>query len=80
MQCLEIKRLSRSLRPTKHICGLRQQLLLPFGDLGGVDAELLSQFGQRHLCLKGRFMIPSCSLHCLAPLVHHLSEASVKPG
>lgn len=42
-----------------------------------MDPELLNQFrhrllpfdsGQRHLGLKRRSVIPSCSLHCLAPL------------
>ena len=88
-QHLEIRRLGRSLRPTNHVCGSRQQLLLPFGDLGGVDAELLSLFGQRlvpfdrcqcHLSLKGCSVIPSRSLYCLAPLVHHLSVAFGKLG
>lgn len=33
------------------------------------------------MCLKGRPVIPSCSLHCLAPLVRPRSvAASVKPG
>lgn len=54
-----------------------------------MDPELLSQFRQRfvafdrrqrHLRLKRGPVIPSCSLHCLAPLVRHLLVASVKPG
>ncbi len=57
-----------------------QQLLLPFGDLRGVDLKMLRQFGprlvavdrrQRHLHLKRRSVIPSPSLHRLAPLLRH---------
>ena len=75
--------------PAKHVRGSGEQLLLPFGDLGGMDTELLGQFGQRlvafdggqrHLRLEGRSMIPSRSFHCLAPLVGHLAVALVKPG
>jgi len=52
----------------KHIGRARQQLLLPFGDLRGVDLKVLCQFGQclvafdrrqRHLRLKRRPVIPS---------------------
>ena len=61
----------------------------PFGDLSEVDAEWLGQFGKRlvafdgghgHLRLEGRSVIPSRSLHRLAPLVHHHLVAFVKPG
>ena len=36
--------------------------------------------GQGHLRLEGRSVIPSRSLHRLAPLVHHHLVAFVKPG
>ncbi len=89
VQRLEIRRLRRRLRPAKDLCCPRQQLLLPFGDLGRVDAELLSQFGQRlvafdrgqrHLCRKGPSVIPSRSFYRLAPLVRHQLVTLVKPG
>ncbi len=66
-----------------------QQLLLRFGDLGGMDAELFRQFGQRlvtfdrgqrHLRLKRSPVISSRTLHCLTPLVSHPLVAGVKPG
>ena len=41
---LEIRRVRRWLGPAKHIRRARQQLLFPFGDLRGIDAELLGQF------------------------------------
>ena len=71
------------------LVGARSALLLPFRDLGGMDAELLGQLGQYfvafdrgqgHLRFKGRSVIPSRSLHRLAPLVHHHLVAFVKPG
>ncbi len=89
MECFEIWCVRRRFGATKHVSGPRQQLLLPFGDLGGMDPKLLSQFGQRlvtfdrgqrHLRLEGRSVIPSRSFHCLAPLVDHLAVALVKPG
>ena len=54
-----------------------------------MDLELFRQFrhclvpfdrSQRHLGLKGRAVISSRSLHRLAPLVHYLAVAFVKPG
>lgn len=89
VQRLKIRRLRWRFRPAKHVRGPCEQLLLPFGDLGGMDVELLGQFrhslltfdgGQRHLGLKGRSVIPSRSFRCLAPLFGHLAVALVKPG
>ncbi len=89
MERFEIWRVGRRRGPPKDIRGPRQQLLLPFGDLRGMDLKVLRQFGQRlvafdrrqgHLGLKCRSVIPSCSLHRLAPLVRHHLVASVKPG
>jgi hypothetical protein len=89
MQGLEIRRVRCRLGPAKDLRGPRQQLLFPFGDLSGVDAELLGQFGQRLVAFDGRHrdlrfegcsVIPSRSLHRLAPLVGHLAVALVKPG
>ena len=54
MQGVEIRCLSGTHRPAKHVRSSRQQLLLPLGDLSGVDAELLSQFGQRLVVFDGR--------------------------
>ena len=89
MEGREIRRVRRRVGPPNYVRGPRQQLLLPVGDLGGMDANVLGQFGQRlvavdrgqrHLSLEGRPVIPSRSLHRLAPLVRHSSVASVKPG
>jgi hypothetical protein len=44
----------------------------------GLTAHPAHQGG--HLRLEGRSVIPSCPLHCLAPLVHHRLVAFVKPG
>ena len=86
---LEIRHIWIRRRAAEHISGPRQQLLLPFGDLGGVHAELLCQFcerlvardgRQRHLGLEGRSVNPSGSLHRLASLVRHHPMALVKPG
>ena len=63
--------------------------LLPFGDLGGMDANVLSSFGhglvafdrsQGHLRVERCPVIASRALHGRAPLVRHLLVASVKPG
>src|SRR4029077_11678150 len=87
---LEIWRVRRGLcRTAKHIDGPRQQMLLPFRDLGGMHAKLCRQLRQRliafdrgegHLSLEGRPVIASRSLHRLAPLVRPLSGASIKQG
>ncbi len=37
---LEIRRLGWRVRPAKHLRRPRQQLRLPFGDLGGMDLKL----------------------------------------
>lgn len=42
----EIRLVGRRLGTAKHILGPRQQLLIPFDDLGGTAAKLLGQFGQ----------------------------------
>lgn len=42
---LEIRSVHRRFRSDKHVRDSRQQLLLLFGDLGGMGAELLGQFG-----------------------------------
>lgn len=86
---LQIRCVRPRVRSAKDVSGPREQLLLPFGDLGGMHAEMLSQFRQRfvafdrgsgHLGLEGRPVIASRSLHRLAPLVGHHPVASVKPG
>ena len=73
---LEIRHVRHRFAPAKHVSGPRQQLLLPFCDLGGMDAKLLGQFCQRlvtlarrsgYLSLECRSMIASRSLHHLAP-------------
>ncbi len=55
-------------------------MVFPFGDLGGMDSELLGQFRQRlvafdrrqrHLRLKRRPVIPTRPLHRLAPFGCH---------
>lgn len=88
MKRLQIRR-PTVVGPAKHVRGAGQQLLLPFGDLGGMDAELLRQLRdrlitftacQRHMGLERISMIPSRSFHCLAPLVRHHSVASMKSG
>ena len=38
---LEIRRIRRRLGSAKHVRRPRQQVLLPFGDLGGMDVKLL---------------------------------------
>lgn len=89
MQRPQFRGIRRRFCPTRHIRGPDKQLLLPVGDLGGTHTELLGQLGahlvafdgsQRHLRLEDRSVIPSRSLHPLAPLVCHLTAASVKPG
>ena len=89
MERFEIRRVRRRRGPAKDIRGPRQQWLFPFGDLRGMDLKLLRSFGQRrvafdrrqrHLGLTRGSVIPSCSLHRLAPLVRHHLVASVKPG
>lgn len=77
VQGFGIRCLRRHLGSAKDVrCA--QPLLLPLRDLGGVDAELLSQFrqgfvafdrGQYHLCFRGPSVILSRSSHCLAPPV-----------
>lgn len=47
VESFEIRGLRRRFRPAKHVCGLCQELLLPFGDLGGMYPELLGQAGDR---------------------------------
>lgn len=85
----EIGRVRWRLRLTNCVPGSGHQLLLRIGDLGGMHIELVGQFdqrtvafdhGRRHLRLEGRSVIPSPSLHCLAPLVRHHAVASVRPG
>ena len=84
-----IRRVQRGLRPATHVDGPRQQLRLPFRDLGGMHTKLWDQLrqrllafdrGERHLCLEGRPVIASRSLHRLAPLVRPPSGALVKQG
>ena len=74
---LKIERVHRGLRrPATHADGLCQQLRLPFRGLGGRHAKLCGQLrqrlltlarGERYLCLEGRPMIASRSLHRIAP-------------
>lgn len=47
-------RLCRSLRSAKHVRGSRQQLLRPFDDLDGMDAESLGQLDQRLIAFRSR--------------------------
>ena len=74
---LKIERVHRGLRrPATHADGLCQQLRLPFRGLSGRHAKLWGRLrqrllalarGERHLCLEGRPMIASRSLHRIAP-------------
>ena len=43
----EIRHVRRRCGAAKHVRGPRKQLRLPVGDLGGMDAKVLGQFGQR---------------------------------
>jgi hypothetical protein len=49
--------------PPKYVCGSGEPLLLPVGDLGGMDAELLSQLSQRLVPFDGG----QCHLGLVAP-------------
>ena len=74
---LKIERVHRGLRrPATHADGLCQQLRLPFRGLDGRHVKLWGQLrtrpltlarGEHHLCLEGRPMIASRSLHRLVP-------------
>ncbi len=89
MEGLEIWHVCWRRGPTKDIGDPCQQLLLPFGNLRGMDLKLFRSCGQRlvafdrrqrHVGLKGRSVIPSRPLHRLPPLVRHQMMAWVKPG
>ena len=89
MEGFEIWHLRRRFGSAKYVRGPRQQLLLPLGDLGGMDANMLGSFGQGlvafdrgqcHLRFERCPVIASRSLHGRAPLVRHPLVASVKPG
>ena len=89
MERLQIRSVRWWVGSTKDVRSSGQQLLLPVGDLRGMDTELLSQLGERlvafedgqgDLRLEGGSVIPFRPLHCLAPLCGHHSMAFVKPG
>lgn len=54
MKSLESRCVCRRLDAAKYIRRLCQQLLFPLGDLSGMDAELLGQFGERLVAFDSR--------------------------
>ena len=86
---LEIRHVGRGLRAATHLDRPRQQVRRPVRDLGGMHAKVCRPLrqrrvararGQGHLSRTCRPVMASRPLHRLAPLVRHLSGASVKPG